>query len=168
MAEEVQNAETTPTPKNGLMGVLMVPVIVGLISVVLGVTTAVIFPGVFGLEKAASAESPETPTFVYSFGDVVVNLNEGKMNRYLRLGISLMVEGDAREQKAFEEMIEKKKSLLTSWLLSYLADMSMEDVRGTAGQNRLRREIQNAFNETLFPDGDDRIQELLFEEFSIQ
>ena len=46
--------------------------------------------------------------------------------------------------------------------------MSMDDVRGAAGQNRLRREIQNEFNANLYPDGDDRILDILFEEFSIQ
>jgi flagellar basal body-associated protein FliL len=167
MAEDVQNEESTAPPKR-LLGVIVVPVIVGLVSAALGITTTVVFPGLFGLEKAASAESSETPMFVYSFGNVVVNLNEGRMNRYLRLGITMMVEGSPKDEKEFGDTLEKKKSLLTNWLLSYLADMSMEDVRGAAGQNRLRREIQNAFNETLFPDGDDRIHELLFEEFSIQ
>ncbi len=106
--------------------------------------------------------------FVYPFGDVVVNLNEGRMNRFLRLNITLMVEGDDKEEKTFTAEMEQKKAVLTSWMLGFLADMSMDDVRGAAGQNRLRREIQNAFNANLFPDGDDRVVDVLFEEFSIQ
>jgi flagellar basal body-associated protein FliL len=44
----------------------------------------------------------------------------------------------------------------------------MEDLRGAAGQNRLRREIQDHFNTVLFEDGYDRIREVLFEEFNVQ
>ena len=166
MADEAPNEEVVE-PKTSLVSKLTIPLVVGIVSCLLGIGIAIMCPGLFGLQKVAQKQA-ETPLFVHSFGDVVVNLNDQRMNRYLRLGISMMVEGTPKDEKEFETTMEKKKSLLTSWLLSYLADMSMEDVRGAAGQNRLRREIQNAFNETLFPDGNDRIHELLFEEFSIQ
>ena len=169
MAEETQKEETTSEAKQrSLLSAIMVPAVVGIVAGALGVTTTIVCPGVFGLQKAATAAETEIPLFVYSFGDVVANLNEDRMNRYLRLGISLMIEGTPKYEKEFITKMEKEKSVLTSWLFTYLADLGMDDVRGAAGQNRLRREIRNAFNETLFPDGQDRIHDVLFEEFSIQ
>ena len=53
-------------------------------------------------------------------------------------------------------------------MVAYLSDVSVDDVRGTAGQNRLRRDIQDHINTTLFEDGIDRVQDILFEEFTVQ
>ena len=88
------------------------------------------------------------------------------MNRYLRIGITLQVQAD--DEQFVTEQLTMKKAILRSWLISYLADVSMEDIRGAAGQNRLRREIQDHFNSTLFEDGYDRIHDILFEEFNVQ
>ena len=49
-----------------------------------------------------------------------------------------------------------------------IRDRSLEEVKGAAGANRLRREIQDQFNTQLFADGADTIQDVLFEEFVIQ
>jgi flagellar basal body-associated protein FliL len=46
--------------------------------------------------------------------------------------------------------------------------MSMEDIRGAAGQNRLRREIHDQFNLVMFPDTEGEIKDVLFEEFNVQ
>ena len=166
MAEETQ--DNVPVKKKSLLGILAIPTVVGILSAAFGVAVPLLFPSLLGLQKAVTADQLTPPMFVYPFGDVVVNLNEGRMNRFLRLNITLMVEGDDKEEKTFTAEMEQKKAVLTSWMLGFLADMSMDDVRGAAGQNRLRREIQNAFNANLFPDGDDRVVDVLFEEFSIQ
>jgi flagellar basal body-associated protein FliL len=114
---------------------------------------------------APRAHIPEDLAFV-PFGDVTVNLDDGRMSRYLRLKFSVQVEkGD---QQTVAHLFEEKRAILQNWLLSHLSDKNMEDIRGAAGQNRLRREIQDQFNTTLFPDGYDRIYEELFQEFNVQ
>lgn len=113
---------------------------------------------------ASPAATPKTTTV--DFGEVIVNLNEGRLNRYLDVSIKLEV-----NEKHLEEINAKlasKKPLLTNWLLSYLSDQDMEDVRGAIGQNRLRREIRDQFNTVLFPDGYDRIENVYFVKFAIQ
>ena len=75
---------------------------------------------------------------------------------------------DEKDQLAVTELIEKKKPILKSWLISHLSDKSLDDVRGAAGQNRVRREIHEHFNSVLFPDGFDLITEVVFTEFSVQ
>ena len=100
------------------------------------------------------------------FGDVTVNLNDGRLSRYLRVKIVLQV--DKFDEAEMIKLVEQKLSMLKSWLLSHLAGKSMEDIRGTAGQNLLRREIHDHFNEALSEDGIDRINDILFEEFNVQ
>ena len=112
-----------------------------------------------------AAKSNSTIAFV-NFGDIVVNLDEGKLNRYLRLKIMLQVRTKDEAQVTAE--IEAQRVVLKNWLLSFLSDKELADIRGAAGQGMLRREIQEYFNTTLFPDGKDRIYDVLFDEFNIQ
>lgn len=111
------------------------------------------------------ARIPEEVAFI-PFGEVVVNLDDGRLSRYLRLSFSLQVEKS--DQINVTKLVEAKKAILRNWLLSHLSDKDMDEIRGAAGQNRLRREIQDQFNTTLFPDGYDRIYDVLFEEFNVQ
>lgn len=118
-----------------------------------------------------AAETPPSPAAAptmttIDFGEVIVNLDEGRLNRYLDVAIELEV-----NEKNLEEISAKvtaKKPLLTNWLLSYLSDQDMEDVRGAIGQSRLRREIRDQFNTVLFPDGYDRVENVYFMKFAIQ
>lgn len=99
-------------------------------------------------------------------GDVTVNLAEGRMNRYLRLKLALHIR--KADQERVRKAVDVNQMLLRNWLLSHLADKELDEIRGKAGQNALRREIRDYFNTTLFPDGYDRIYDILFEEFNVQ
>lgn len=109
---------------------------------------------------------PNSTVAFVNFGDIVVNLDEGKLNRYLRLRIMLQVK--PKDEAQVTEAIEIQRVVLKNWLLSFLSDKELADIRGAAGQGMLRREIQEYFNTTLFPDGKDRIYDVLFDEFNIQ
>ena len=115
--------------------------------------------------SGGAAKSNSTIAFV-NFGDIVVNLDEGKLNRYLRLKIMLQVR--TKDEAQVTSAIETQRVVLKNWLLSFLSDKELADIRGAAGQGMLRREIQEYFNTTLFPDGKDRIYDVLFDEFNIQ
>jgi flagellar basal body-associated protein FliL len=71
-------------------------------------------------------------------------------------------------EEDFKKRVEAKRILLRNWLLSKISDLDLEDIRGAAGQNRLRREIRDHFNSVLCPDGYDQIYDVLFEEFNVQ
>ena len=114
-----------------------------------------------GHEGAASAEEAFVP-----FGEVVVNLNEERLTRYLRLNMTFLVA--AEDEAETKKLIETRKAVLKNWVLGYLADRKLDEVLGSACYNRLRREIQDQFNSMLFDDGVARIQEVLFEEFGVQ
>lgn len=118
--------------------------------------------------KKEVVEKDRKPELV-PFGDVVVNLGgdtDGRLTRYLRVKIVLVTE-DITE-KAMTEVMAKQKAFLKNWLISYLSDQSPQDVSRAAGVNRVRREIRDQFNAMLFPDGSEKIQDILFDEFVVQ
>ena len=121
-------------------------------------------PKVFELPK-------EEDTIYVPFGEgdeksVVVNLNDGRMSRFLCISIALQIPKSM--EKDFPELLTGKRPALRNWLLGEIADKDLDDIRGMAGQNRLRRAIREQFNEVLFPDGYDQIYDVLFEEFRVQ
>ena len=152
--------------------------LVGVIGVALGVAVPMLFPA-----AVAPATEPDTmpvpktdldPEFdeskakylPFNGGDpVVVNLNDERMSRFLSVGFSIKVSEDST---LTEDDLTKKGPPLMSWLISNLSANTLEDVRGQAGQNRIRREIRDQFNSILFPDGGDRIFDILFNNFAVQ
>jgi len=112
--------------------------------------------------KAKEKEAADTKPVFIEFGDIKSPLNE-RIPTFIALHIKLHV--DARNEKDVQKAIDERRPLLESWLLSVLADKDLEEVRGTAGQNMLRREILDHFNSVLFADGYDRIYEVLFTDF---
>ena len=174
MAEDKTPAEETED-SSGKKGSKLAWVGVGLVAGGLGFATPYFLPE--GMRPVAKADVPTPESAVplraaqarpayIDFGEVVVNLDEGRLNRYLRVSMTLQV--DELQVLEITQKVEANRAVLKSWLLSYLSDRDMEEIRGAAGQNRLRREIQDHFNTVLFPDGYDRIHEVLFQEFNIQ
>ena len=108
---------------------------------------------------------PEDTAFV-PFDAVVVNLDEGALTRYLRVAVTLQVPKE--DEESIKLKMEEKRAVLKNWLLNQISDKSLEEIRGGAGQNRLRREIRDQFNSVLFPDGYDRIHNVLFDEYNVQ
>lgn len=116
-------------------------------------------------EEKTSSKEPR-PSLI-PFGDpVVVNLNSDRVLRFLRVKIILVA--DEANEKAVHDLVEKHKPFLKTSLITYLSDQSLKDVTGAAGLNRLRREIRDQFNTMLFPDGSEKLNDVLFEEFYVQ
>jgi flagellar basal body-associated protein FliL len=166
-ATEDTAANEAPRKKGGIVLWLLVGVVAG--------AAGVAVPAVM-LKPAPQADAEPAPTpyellpadraMFLPFGEVTVNLNEGRMNRYLRLKISLQI--DKTQEKLVQEAIDKQGLILRNWLLSHLSDKELDEIRGAAGQNMLRREIRDQFNTVLFADGFDRVYDVLFEEFNVQ
>ncbi|MCA9086649.1 MAG: flagellar basal body-associated FliL family protein [Planctomycetaceae bacterium] len=116
-------------------------------------------------EPAFELPKPEDTAFI-PFDAVVVNLDEGQLTRYLRVAVALQVAKE--DELEITTKMEEKKAVLKNWLLNQISDKDLEEIRGAAGQNRLRREIRDQFNTVLFPDGFDRIYDVLFDEYNVQ
>jgi flagellar basal body-associated protein FliL len=112
-------------------------------------------------------ETKEHKTSLVPFGEsMAVNLNTSGVSRYLRSKIILVV--DEANENLVQKLMEKNKPFLKNWLIAYLSDQGLKDVSGAAGVNRLRREIRDQFNTILFPDGSEKVGDVLFEEFFVQ
>ncbi|MEZ6061523.1 MAG: flagellar basal body-associated FliL family protein [Planctomycetaceae bacterium] len=163
-----ESAESSPPAKGGVLPYI----IVGILCTAGGLAVPLLIPA-----KATTGDtaeqvkppyelpSPEDTKFV-SFGAVSVNLDEGRLSRYLQVSITLQVAKD--QELELTKMLETQKAPLTSWLIAHLSDKTLDEVRGAAGQNRLRREIRDQFNTILYPDGYDRIYDVLFDNYAIQ
>lgn len=152
-----------PKSKSGLVACLVSSLVGGGV----GYATPRLLPHKTETVAAAPVDTPEMREPVYlSFGEVVVNLDEGRLNRYLRMKLTLQVE--KRHEEAIRPLIESHTAILKNWLIGHLSDKDTAEIRGAAGLNMLRREIQDQFNIVLCPDGHDRVQDVLFEEFNIQ
>jgi len=174
MAEETNDEQEAEVVKKPVS--FLVVGIIGIVSAGAGFATPLLLPDVLGAgatkEPSANQElqvdlaEPNGEIAFVPFGESVVHLNDGKMSRYLRVNLTLQV--DEAQVQGITELVEKRRIILKDWLLRYLSDLDMDAIRGAAAQNRMRREIMDHFNTTLFPDGYDRIHHILFEEFNIQ
>jgi flagellar FliL protein len=100
------------------------------------------------------------------FGDIVVNLRSANQTRYLKVKIVLVTEKE--EERSLGDLLNKNKAFLKNSVIGYLADRTLEEVKGTAGINRIRRELLDQFNALLYKDGPEKVRDLLFEEFFTQ
>ncbi len=174
------NFERAPAPSN--WNWLMTTFTVGVISLIAG-GAGFVMPhvisgnGVKTLSWEALTAKPEAKkkpkhkstghqaVFV-PFGEVVVNLAEERLTRHLQVRITLLANGP--DEQLIAEALESNRAVLMNWLISYLSDKSLEEVRGAAGVNRARRDIQDRFNSLMFADGSEKVRDVLFEEFTVR
>src|SRR5690348_2221445 len=91
--------------------------VVAAVAVAAGAALPMFLGGGDHRPKKNSPEKEAKKPAVLPFGDAVVNLNEDRLTRYLRVKILLVVDG--HEEKALNEHIQKQKAALKSWLIGY-------------------------------------------------
>ncbi len=155
-------ATSSPAPGRGRISKLVPLIVVSICSLGAGILVP---RYLVGGGKSESPKPAAKQAFV-PFGEVVVNLSEERLTRYLRVKLVLLIDGN--HEKETTETITKSKAILKSWLIGHLTDKSLKEVSGGTGVNRLRRQILDQFNVLLGASESDLIQEVLFEEFVIQ
>ena len=121
------------------------------------------FDDLLAQQNAAGA----TPWIYDTIEPVLANLDEPGVTRYVRITISLEIspEMDLEKGKAF---LDQRTMVLRDWLTTYFAGLSLEDVRGSRNLNRIKRDVQDQFNELLFPGTKPFVRQVLFREFAVQ
>lgn len=143
------------------------PLVVVAVVCIAGGAAVPMFVPIPGMGTKAEAKPKKPANYVsVPVGDVVVNLAEDRMNRYLRMKLAVKV--DADDEKAVTALVTKHKSAMKSKLIGYLAGKSLRDVSGSVGVNKLSREILEKFDDILYPDGESKVKEVLFEEYVVQ
>ena len=164
MANEATAA--APPPKSGRKG-LIIWVLLAVFALAGGASV----PWLLGSparenhppKKIEPAKSKQT---AIPFDNVVVNIGDERLNRYLR--VKLMVAVEEADVREVTDLLAKQKAFLKSWLIGYLSDQSIQDVIRKAGVNRVRREICEQFNLMLYPNYEEKIVDILFDEFHLQ
>jgi flagellar FliL protein len=98
------------------------------------------------------------------FDPFVVNLADEGGARYLRVGLSLVIDGDEAEAKELEET-KVKLLRIRSAVLELLTQQTADHVVTQEGKKALREEIEKAAKEVLDPV---EVTDVLFTEFVVQ
>jgi len=113
------------------------------------------------------AQSKTGESWYYDLDPTVANLNEPGVTRYVRVGLTLDIDGGLAEKEG-KVFLDQKKPLLKHWLTLYLANQTIDAIRGEKNLLRMQAQISDTFNRGLFPDSKPRIKRILFKEFAIQ
>lgn len=186
--KEGETAADAPAKKKGLLGfipkinlsrkTLMFVVAPAVLVVVLGLGAYMfLFSG--GEEEAAAAEAGHGhaaahgaegahgegvahPVF-YDVPDILVNVATGEEKpAFLKLSVSLELEGEAEAAKA---AIEPVMPRVVDQLQTYLRELRVEDLSGSASVFRLKEEILRRVNLAVEPV---KVKDVLFREMIIQ
>jgi len=117
-------------------------------------------------EEQAEPELDDAMLAYHDLEPIVVNLNEPRLTRYVRATLTLATRKE--DEIAARAAIEKRMPELKNWLILYLADCSLDELRGARNLNRILREIQDSFNEKLWPDSRPLIVKVDFKEWAVQ
>ena len=129
-------------------------------------------PAQAGAEETESTPDPDKSTqdnrelIHHELESIIINLNEPQVTRYLRVALSLDIAGE--DYNTAKVILKKKAHDVKNWLITYLCDLSLEDVRGAKNINRARRAIQDSLNNKLWPGGRPLIVNVSLKEWIVQ
>lgn len=155
MAELTAGAEAAPKKGRALLIIVVVNVI------------AVGGAGAWLLTRnraaAAAPVGPDKPPLgkLVPLESYIVNLNEAKATRYLKVTFSLEL-GD----ESVEPAIAERKDVIRDRILTYLSGLTVDDVRGSETKEAIRLMLARRTNEALGTR--DAVKSVLFTEFVVQ
>jgi flagellar basal body-associated protein FliL len=117
--------------------------------------------------NAMLAKQTDQRVWVEEFEPVLANLDEPGVTRYVRVTITLEMSPELDETKG-REFMAAKKMLVRDWMTTYLAGLSLEDVRGSRNLNQIKTDVLQQCNELLFPTGQPFVERVFFKEFAVQ
>ncbi len=95
------------------------------------------FLGVDEEDKELLAEEEEGPSAYYDLPEMLVNLNStGRKKSYLKISVSL----EMASEKDIEQLEQVLPRIVDNFQV-YLRELRIEDLRGSAGLQRLREEL---------------------------
>jgi flagellar basal body-associated protein FliL len=193
MAEEEKQESTQESPEKESTGSsgtgMMTWIIIGAIFIagcIGGLSLAMLIggsdPQTAGAEPEPQSNLPQPKSFEELYATtqqdakpwylpldaVVANLDEPGVTRYLRAAVTLEISAEIDPEEGAKYLDDNKKLILRDWLTTYIAGLSLEDVRGTKNLGRIKKQIREQFNELLFPGSKPHITNVFLKEFAIQ
>jgi flagellar protein FliL len=173
-AEGGEANENTEEPAKGLLsGKLKWPILVGGPLLLIGIVAGVLyFLGVFGGSKAEQAveKKPEAvpiaeqlhDVFTYNLPSMLINLRTtGRRTSFLKVTMSLEVKGTEETKKEMDQV----KPRIVDTFQTYLRELEVDDLQGSAGLQRLKEELLDRVNAVTAPI---KVQNVLFGELLVQ
>ncbi len=113
-------------------------------------------------EKEVQKEASETPNAAFvKIPDMIVNLSsDDGQPRYLRLSVQLELQNES-DVAAVEQVMPR----VIDQFQTYLRELRVQDLRGSAGIYRLQMELLSRVNAAAYPV---EVQDVLFQEILIQ
>lgn len=171
LSASADEADLDELPSKKLSGKKLVLFVVLPLFLVIGGGGGLYFSGlldgVLGIEKeheedhAQASEEEQGPGVFYDVPDMIVNLNESdRKQRFLKLSISL--ELDSQEDVT---TLEAALPRVTDHLQTYLRELRLEDLKGSAGIYRIRQELLERVRTAIYPA---KVRDVLFREILVQ
>jgi flagellar FliL protein len=170
MAEEAIDDGAAGGRKRGSKRLIILVLLAVLLMV--GTAAGLYFSGIAstllgkGEEKTEQkAEAPPPPPKVAVFyddlPDMLVNLNTGsRKSSFLKLHVSLQIENE--EDKAKVKLVQAR---IIDTFQTYMRELRLEDLKGSAGLYRLREELLMRVNAAVAPV---KVDDVLFTEMLVQ
>jgi len=168
VTQNLGDMEIEVTPKGGLNGKKLVLFIILPVLLLIGGVAGAYFAGLLdpllGRHEAAAETAPKLvapQTVFFDLPQMLVNLNTGgRKNNYLKIAISL-------ELTSQEDSVELQNLLprVVDNFQVYLRELRVEDLRGSAGVQRLREELLMRVNNAVHPI---EVRDVLFKEMLVQ
>lgn len=114
---------------------------------------------VAGEEEVTDDGEPKNAAF-FALPDFIVNLSSNSGSRFLKLRVQLEIEDETKLAE-----IESVTPRVIDQFQTYLREMRVEDLRGSAGIYRLRQELLYRVNIAAHPV---KVTDVLFQEMLIQ
>ena len=168
-AEDAMGAAPEPKKSGKKKLILMIALPVLLLA---GIGAGLYFSGIaqtlLGVKKEEVAKAdapappppPKEPVFV-DLPDMLVNLNTGgKRTNFLKISVSLQLDSKDDQPK-----VQQVQPRVIDTFQSYLRELRLDDLRGSAGLYRLREELLLRVNAAASPA---KVDDVLFRELLVQ
>lgn len=119
------------------------------------------------INKLLNANATDAKPWNYELDAVVANLDEPGVTRFIRTTVILEMAAEM-DVTLGTTFLEEKVPYMIDWMTTYLAGLTIEEVRGSQNQSKIKTQIRENFNEILFPDSDPLINHVLLKDFAIQ
>lgn len=117
--------------------------------------------------KNDSNNDPKDIWYYNDLASIVVNPNEPRATRFVRVGLILELSSKVSEGDA-TTLIQAKEPLLINWINLYFKGLTLDEMENDKDIQRILSHTCDAFNEILFPDTRSHIKRVLIREFNIQ
>ncbi|HVJ51088.1 MAG TPA: flagellar basal body-associated FliL family protein [Aliidongia sp.] len=171
MADEVTEEVAQPSGEGRKSGKKRLILLIALpVLLLAGTAAGLYFSGVAQVllgtkkEETAKAEAPPPPpkeAVFYDLPDMLVNLNTGgKKSNFLKISVGLQLESKEDQVK-----VQAVQARVVDTFQSYLRELRLDDLRGSAGLYRLREELLLRVNAAVSPT---KVDDVLFRELLVQ